>query len=156
MPTPSEEVYKVMAHESKNEINVIATISCVPPQLDSVKVGVFRNPSYTSKHTHVDGKCTELLEPTEFLLYSLDGIFIPRKSNYAKLTADDIEMFTEIRCPYFKKIPNPYVPERYMPQLQSGLFVTYSDKSWFVLYTNDVSFVSFVTRIKRFFFIMDK
>ena len=129
MPTPSEEVQKAMAHGSKNEINAIATIctKVLPvyfPQLDFVEVGVFRNPSFTSKHTHVDGKCSELLEPSEFSLFSLDGIFIPRKSNFAKLNADDIEMCTEIKCPYFKKIPHLFVPERYMPQLQSGIFVT--------------------------------
>lgn len=87
MPTPSEEVQKAIAHGNKNEIYAIATLftkvlSWYFPQLDFVEVGVFGNPSYTSKHTNIDGKCSEFLEPKEFSLFSLVGIFIPRKSKH--------------------------------------------------------------------------
>lgn len=103
--------------------------------------GVFRNPSYTSSHSHVDGKCTSVSDPKAFSLFSLDGVFFPRKSSFLELNSSEIEMCTEIKCPYFRKSPHLFVPQRYVPQLQSGLSVTNCDKILFVSFTDDITTV---------------
>lgn len=145
-----------MTHGTNNEINAVATICTkdLPvffPQLDFVEVGVFRNPSYTSSHSHQDGKCISVSDPKEFSLFSLDGVFIPRKSSFLELNTSEIEMCTEIKCPYFKKSPHLFVLQRYVPQLQSGLSVTNCDKSLFVSFTDDITTVFWCPRNEVFF-----
>lgn len=121
LPPSSVEVQKAMTHGTKNELNAVATIctKVLPvffPQLDFVEVGVFRNPSYTSSHSHQDGKCISVSDPKEFSLFSLDGVSIPRKSSFLELDTSEIEMCTEIKCPYFKKSPHLFVPQRCVSQ----------------------------------------
>ena len=89
---------------------------------NSVEVGVYRNPSYTSTHTHVDGKWSQDLEPKDNSLhvFALDGIFIFRKSNFVKRKAEDVQMCTEQNCPYLKKVPHLNVQEWYMLQFNLG------------------------------------
>lgn len=82
--------------EQKNELNAVATIctKILPVFFPQLEVGVFRNPSYTSSHSHVDRKCISVSDPKEFSLFSLDGVFIPRKSYFLELNTSEVEMCT--------------------------------------------------------------